>query len=105
MSFSSRSGCPMCGIVSYASTSTSILTHNLSDVHSRRPFTDSSRRDRSNPDILYRDENFTVYEERDHAVSSRGHIIICFKYFFSFFLSLFSLVIVCTFPPYTLFHP
>jgi len=71
----------MCGIVSSASTSTAILTHSLSDAHSR-PLAGQSRRgsrDRSTPDILYRDDNFTVYEERDNAVSSRGHIILCFN--------------------------
>jgi len=69
----------MCGIVSYASTSTSILTHNLSDLHSRPLAGQSRRGTRENTEVLYRDDNFTVYEERDNPVSSRGHIVICFN--------------------------
>jgi hypothetical protein len=70
----------MCGIVSYASTSTAILTHNLSEAHSRPLGGQLRRGSRENTDVLYRDDNFTVYEERDNPVSSKGHIVICFKY-------------------------
>jgi len=31
------------------------------------------------PEIVWRDENFTVYRERAHPVSSRGHLIIVFN--------------------------
>lgn len=33
----------------------------------------------SAPEVLYRDDNFTVYRERANPVSSKGHLIIVFK--------------------------
>lgn len=31
------------------------------------------------PQVLWRDENFTVYRELANPVSSKGHIVIVFK--------------------------
>ena len=31
------------------------------------------------PEVLWRDDNFTIYRERVHPVSSKGHLIIVFK--------------------------
>ena len=31
------------------------------------------------PEILWRDDNFTVYRERANPISSKGHLIIVFK--------------------------
>ncbi|KAH8835426.1 hypothetical protein DL96DRAFT_54082 [Flagelloscypha sp. PMI_526] len=53
-SFAPRSGCPMCSIVS----------------------TSSSLAIGSRPDILWRDENVTVYREKSNPVSSKAHIIV-----------------------------
>ena len=36
-------------------------------------------RDDTSPEILWRDDNFTVYRERAYPVSSKAHIIIVFK--------------------------
>lgn len=30
-------------------------------------------------EVLYRDDNFTVYRERANPVSSKGHLVIVFK--------------------------
>lgn len=35
------------------------------------------------PDILWRDDNFTIYREHTYPVSSKGHLIIVFKCVFA----------------------
>ncbi|KAI0050702.1 hypothetical protein FA95DRAFT_1555414 [Auriscalpium vulgare] len=66
MAFAPKSGCPMCGIVAQGRRSG--LDSPLSPVpHS------------SQHEILWRDDNFTVYRERGSPVSSKGHIIIAFN--------------------------
>lgn len=70
MSFSPKSGCPMCGIVS--SGTSSIGADTSTDPN---PATDIQQQE-----ILWRDDNITVYKEKVHPVSSKGHIIIVFKY-------------------------
>ncbi|KAI0308001.1 hypothetical protein B0F90DRAFT_1922403 [Multifurca ochricompacta] len=69
MSFAPKPGCPMCGIVSQARRQ-----HNAFSV----PFSPSSS-STSQPDVLWRDDNFTVYREKTNPVSSKGHIIIAFN--------------------------
>ncbi|KAF9535512.1 hypothetical protein CPB83DRAFT_872404 [Crepidotus variabilis] len=61
--FAPKAGCTMCGIVAAASAS------NFS--------ANSSASARS--EILWRDDNFTVYREEANPVSSKGHIVIVFN--------------------------
>lgn len=59
----------MCGIVSAA---------QRSEVDS--PVSPTSFRERaSQPEILWRDENFTAYREKANPVSSKGHVVIAFN--------------------------
>lgn len=58
MAFTPKPGCPLCGVVSSARDSST----------SRSPHK-----------VLYRDDNFTAYQETANPVSSKGHIIIAFK--------------------------
>lgn len=69
MAFASKAGCPLCGIVSSALHDPLIS-----------PSSPSSVRETNQPEILWRDDNFTVYREKAHPVSSSGHVIIAFKY-------------------------
>ena len=32
------------------------------------------------PEVLWRDDNFTIYRERANPVSSKGHLLVVFKY-------------------------
>ncbi|KII93396.1 hypothetical protein PLICRDRAFT_35597 [Plicaturopsis crispa FD-325 SS-3] len=68
MSFAPRPGCPMCGIVSTAAHA----THNS-------PRSPSFPIGSTQPEVLWRDDNFTAYREKLHPVSSKGHIIIAFN--------------------------
>ncbi|KAK0456354.1 hypothetical protein EV421DRAFT_2028885 [Armillaria borealis] len=68
MAFASKTGCPLCGIVSSA------LHDPL--ISPRSP---SSVRETNQPEILWRDDNFTVYREKANPVSSSGHVIIAFN--------------------------
>ncbi|KAG2350656.1 hypothetical protein BDR05DRAFT_985651 [Suillus weaverae] len=67
MAFAPKPGCPMCGIVATAA----IHTPGQSPRSPSCP---------AEPEILWRDENFTAYQETAHPVSSSGHIIIAFKF-------------------------
>jgi hypothetical protein len=67
-SFASKTGCTLCGIVGAAQRLQSNEPHSPS-------FPDSSPQ----PEILWRDDNFTAYREKANPVSSKGHIIIAFK--------------------------
>ncbi|KAH9853127.1 hypothetical protein C2E23DRAFT_729330 [Lenzites betulinus] len=64
MAFASKPGCPMCGIVSAAAAAA--LNPSSPSSHSKH-------------DILWRDDNFTVYREVANPVSSKGHIVIVFN--------------------------
>ncbi|KAF9229574.1 hypothetical protein BS17DRAFT_771638 [Gyrodon lividus] len=66
MAFSPRAGCPMCSIVTSAATS-------LQSTSGPSPDTALQ------PEILWRDDNFTAYREIANPVSSRAHIIIAFN--------------------------
>ena len=68
MAFAPKPGCPMCGIVASA-------VHT--PAHS--PLSPTFPRDSGSPEVLYRDDNFTVYRERANPVSSKGHLIFVFK--------------------------
>ncbi|KAI0336091.1 hypothetical protein GY45DRAFT_1316152 [Cubamyces sp. BRFM 1775] len=65
MAFAPKPGCPMCGIVSAASAAATSPA--------------SPSRSPSAPEILWRDDNFTVYRETANPVSSKGHIIVVFN--------------------------
>jgi hypothetical protein len=72
MEFASKPGCPMCGIVSRAQRDP--------DAPSPSPLSPAAVKAAGPPpEILYRDDNFTVYRERAYPVSSRGHIVLAFK--------------------------
>ncbi|KAI0304688.1 hypothetical protein BC826DRAFT_8685 [Russula brevipes] len=63
MSFAPKPGCPMCGIVSQARRQRDVVS-SPSAPH---------------PDVLWHDNNFTVYREKTNPVSSKGHIIVAFN--------------------------
>ncbi|KAI8995375.1 hypothetical protein BD414DRAFT_479352 [Trametes punicea] len=65
MAFAPKPGCPMCGIVSAAAATATGLP--------------SSPPASNVPEILWRDDNFTVYRETVHPVSSKGHIVVVFN--------------------------
>ncbi|KAJ7102259.1 hypothetical protein B0H15DRAFT_813852 [Mycena belliarum] len=68
MSFAPKPGCPMCGIVATS-------THAPSNSPRSPSFPVGS----TQPELLWRDDNFTAYREKAHPVSSKGHIIIAFN--------------------------
>ncbi|KAF8527895.1 hypothetical protein BU17DRAFT_73578 [Hysterangium stoloniferum] len=69
MTFAPKPGCPMCSIAQAASmtpqNTPSTPVFSLSQV--------------PQPEILWRDDNFTAYLEKNNPVSSKGHIIILFN--------------------------
>lgn len=67
-SFASRPGCPMCSIVSSASH----ITPNSPRSPSFPPGS-------THPEVIWTDENFTVYREKANPVSSKVHLIIPFN--------------------------
>ncbi|KAF7789226.1 hypothetical protein EIP86_000167 [Pleurotus ostreatoroseus] len=68
MSFAPKSGCPMCGIVASA-------VHTPANSPRSPQFPNGS----TAPQILWRDENFTIYRELANPVSSKGHLIVVFN--------------------------
>ncbi|KXN83587.1 hypothetical protein AN958_01152 [Leucoagaricus sp. SymC.cos] len=68
MAFSPKPGCPMCGIVASASH----MTPNSPRSPSFPPGS-------TQPEVLWRDDNFTAYREKAQPVSSKGHLIIAFN--------------------------
>ena len=67
MTYPSKPGCPMCGIVNAAS-------HSQINSPSFNPTPRSNK-----PNVVWKDENFTVYRETANPVSSIAHVIIAFK--------------------------
>jgi len=67
MAFAPKPGCPMCGIVNTA-------FHSQINSPSFNPTPRPNK-----PDILWKDDNFTVYRETANPVSSIAHVIIAFK--------------------------
>ncbi|KAF9014989.1 hypothetical protein BDQ17DRAFT_1535735 [Cyathus striatus] len=68
MAFAPKAGCPMCGIVASAS-----------HVTPNSPLSPSFPAGSTQPEVLWRDDNFTAYRERANPVSTKGHIIIAFN--------------------------
>ena len=68
MAFAPKPGCPMCSIVS-AATAAAVGS----------PMSPTSANAPQQPEILWRDDNFTVYRESVNPVSSKGHIVVVFK--------------------------
>ena len=58
----------MCGIVASA-------VHTPAHTTASPSFPGGS----NTPEVLWRDDNFTVYRERAYPVSSKGHLIFVFK--------------------------
>ncbi|KAL5495589.1 hypothetical protein ACEPAI_1052 [Sanghuangporus weigelae] len=85
LSFPSKSGCPMCSIVSRAtgSASTSLPAQSPMTSPTSRPSSRSRTRNGKakddEPEIIWHDEKFTVYSERAHPVSSTAHLVIIFN--------------------------
>ncbi|KAF8832610.1 hypothetical protein HHX47_DHR1001785 [Lentinula edodes] len=69
--FAPKPGCPLCGIVASALPTPSNSW--------RAPAFSSDPSNSTNPELLWKDQDFTVYRERSQPVSSKGHIIIAFK--------------------------
>ncbi|RDB28358.1 hypothetical protein Hypma_015231 [Hypsizygus marmoreus] len=66
--YAPKAGCPMCSIVSSASHATP-----------NSPRSPSFPAGSTQPEVLWRDDNFTAYREKAHPLSSKGHIIIAFN--------------------------
>lgn len=69
--FAPKTGCPMCSIVASAS-----------HVSPNSPRSPSFPPGSTQAEVLWRDDNFTAYREKANPVSSKGHIIIAFKWEF-----------------------
>ncbi|KAJ7919095.1 hypothetical protein B0H13DRAFT_2230986 [Mycena leptocephala] len=67
-SFAPKTGCPMCGIVAKAS-----------HVPPNSPRSPAFPAGSTEPELLWRDDNFTAYREKANPVSSKGHIIVTFN--------------------------
>jgi hypothetical protein len=89
--FAPKPGCPMCGIVASAA-------HTTPNSPRSPVFPLGS----TQPEVVWRDENFTVYRERANPVSAKGHLIIAFKCVFLFLVLQGSdSRVACTFRPST----
>jgi len=91
MGFPPKLGCPMCSIVTTAS-----------NTAPGSPGSPSFPPGSTQPEVLWRDDNFTAYREKANPVSSAGHIIVAFKcaHTLPFFLyPNTSQTLVCTYPP------
>jgi hypothetical protein len=69
MEFAPKPGCPLCGIVASAAHT----THNS-------PRSPSFPTGSTQPEVIWRDDNFTVYREKANPVSSAGHLVFVFKW-------------------------
>ncbi|KAF8213436.1 hypothetical protein K438DRAFT_1915512 [Mycena galopus ATCC 62051] len=69
MAFPPKPGCPMCGMVSKAAI----------HVEPNSPRSPSFHTGSTEPEFLWRDDNFTAYREKANPVSSKGHIIVTFN--------------------------
>ncbi|KAF7320011.1 hypothetical protein MKEN_00785000 [Mycena kentingensis (nom. inval.)] len=68
MTFAPKPGCPMCSIVASS-------THTTPNSPRSPTFPAGS----TQPEVLWRDENFTAYREKGNPVSTKGHIIVAFN--------------------------
>ncbi|KAJ3783801.1 hypothetical protein GGU10DRAFT_359847 [Lentinula aff. detonsa] len=69
--FAPKPGCPICGIVASALPTPSNSW--------RAPALGNSTNDSTDPEVLWKDQDFTAYREKWKPVSSKGHIIIAFN--------------------------
>lgn len=69
MAYAPKPGCPLCSIVSSASHATP-----------NSPLSPSFPVGSTQPEVLWRDDNFTAYREKAHPLSTKGHIIVAFKF-------------------------
>ncbi|KAF7306633.1 hypothetical protein MIND_00454700 [Mycena indigotica] len=67
-SFAPKPGCPMCSIVASSA-------HMIPNTPRAPTFPAGS----TQPEVLWRDENFTAYREKANPVSTKGHIIVAFN--------------------------
>ncbi|KAG5652287.1 hypothetical protein H0H81_005547 [Sphagnurus paluster] len=67
-SFAPKPGCPLCSIVSSASHATP-----------NSPRSPSFPAGSTQPEVLWRDDNFTIYREKAQPLSSKGHLIVAFN--------------------------
>lgn len=70
MDFAPKAGCPMCGIVAAAQ-------HGAPGLPARPALAAGAAS--SAADVVWRDDDFTVYRETAHPVSTRGHLVVAFK--------------------------
>jgi len=68
--FAPKPGCPMCSIAQAAARAP--INSPTAPLFPNTPRADQ-------PEVLWRDDNFTAYIEKNNPVSSKGHIIIIFK--------------------------
>ncbi|KAG5648201.1 hypothetical protein DXG03_006156 [Asterophora parasitica] len=68
MAYAPKPGCPLCSIVSSASHATP-----------NSPRTPSFPAGSTQPEVLWRDDNFTAYREKAQPLSSKGHVIVAFN--------------------------
>ncbi|EPQ60970.1 hypothetical protein GLOTRDRAFT_102660 [Gloeophyllum trabeum ATCC 11539] len=68
MAFPPKAGCPMCGIVASAA-----------EALPNSPRSPVFQAGSTQPEVLWRDDNFTCYREKANPVSSKGHIVIVFN--------------------------
>ncbi|KAJ3843162.1 hypothetical protein F5878DRAFT_314363 [Lentinula raphanica] len=69
--FAPKPGCPLCGIVASALPTPSNSW--------RAPALNNSTSNSTEPELLWKDQDFTAYREKSKPVSSKGHIIIAFN--------------------------
>ncbi|KAF7310631.1 hypothetical protein HMN09_00605900 [Mycena chlorophos] len=67
-SFSPKPGCPLCSIVATSAHTTQ-----------NSPRSPSFPSGSTQPEVLWRDDNFTAYREKANPVSTKGHIIVAFN--------------------------
>ncbi|KAJ7071525.1 hypothetical protein C8F01DRAFT_1110885 [Mycena amicta] len=68
MSFAPKPGCPMCSIVASSAHATP-----------NSPRSPTFPAGSTQPEVLWRDDNFTAYREKANPVSTKGHIIVAFN--------------------------
>ncbi|KAG2023831.1 hypothetical protein CC2G_001442 [Coprinopsis cinerea AmutBmut pab1-1] len=68
MAFAPKPGCPMCSIVASAS-------HTTPNSPRSPTFPTGS----TQPEVVWRDDNFTIYKEKANPVSSKGHLVVAFN--------------------------
>ncbi|KAJ4476692.1 hypothetical protein J3R30DRAFT_3734529 [Lentinula aciculospora] len=70
--FSPKPGCPLCGIVASA-------LPTPSNSWRAPAFSTDLNSNSTDPELLWKDQDFTAYREKSKPVSSKGHIIVAFN--------------------------